>query len=227
MVRMMQDITPGEDHAVIRKVRQALGRRRPLDQVPIPPAIDEPITRLVHTEIGLPDLFARRAADNKIKVQAVTVEQLGAELVAFLRSKNIRSIMIPESALLDRLGVDQTLRAAGFEVRRWTDMTLDQAYDVDCGLSDVYCAVAETGSLVMRPDRGHGRALSLVPALHVAIVEPKNILPDLVDLFAKLSAEPVVPNITLITGPSKTADIEMNLVVGVHGPGEVKVFLLE
>ncbi len=71
-----------------------------------------------------------------------------------------------------------------------------------------YAAVAETGSLVIRPNPGHGRALSLVPPLHVAIVDPSNIVPDLIDLMDKIAGEPYAPNITLITGPSKTADIE-------------------
>ena len=109
---------------------------------------------------------------------------------------------------------------------RWDQSTLDAAYDLDCGVTDVYAAVAETGSLVIVPTPGHGRALSLVPPIHVAIVEPANIVPDLIDLLEKISAGPRVPNITIITGPSKTADIEGALVTGVHGPGVVRVFLV-
>ena len=64
-------------------------------------------------------------------------------------------------------------------------------YDFDCGVTDVYAAVAETGSLVVRPTREHGRGLSLIPALHVAVVEPKNFVPDLVDLFDQLTTDGV------------------------------------
>jgi L-lactate dehydrogenase complex protein LldG len=103
-------------------------------------------------------------------------------------------------------------------------MTLDELYDFDCGVTDVYAGVAETGSLVIKHSPEHGRALSLVPAVHVAIVEPKNLVGDLVDLFEKLGRDG--GGATIITGPSKTADIEMDLVVGGHGPGKVQIYLL-
>ena len=66
-----------------------------------------------------------------------------------------------------------------------------------------------------------------MPPLHVAILEPKNFLPDLVDLFQLLSTDGGFSNVVLISGPSKTADIEMNLVTGVHGPGVVQLFILQ
>ena len=106
-------------------------------------------------------------------------------------------------------------------------MTLDVLYDdFDCAVTDVQYAVAETASLVIKPSPAHGRGLSLVPLYHVAVLEPKQILPDLVDLFQKLAEEGAGSNVIMISGPSKTADIEMNVVTGVHGPNVVQVFLL-
>jgi L-lactate dehydrogenase complex protein LldG len=220
--------TAGVDCAdVLAKVRRALGRTTPLTEPPVPPAIDEPITRLVHSDIGLPELFARRAEENKMYVQGVSVDELVPKLVVFLRAQNCRRIMLPASPFLEKLDVTEGLRQAGFEACRWTEMTLDEAYDFDCGITDVYAAVAETGSLVIRATPEHGRAISLVPPIHVAILEPKKLVPDLVDLFEKLGREGTGSGTIIITGPSKTADIEMNLVVGVHGPGKVHVFLLQ
>jgi L-lactate dehydrogenase complex protein LldG len=109
----------------------------------------------------------------------------------------------------------------------WAKLTLDATYDLDAGITELYAAIAETGSLVIRPEARCGRALSLIPPIHIAIVRPQNILPDLFDFFGKLSAEPRLPNTTLITGPSKTADIEGALVVGVHGPSYVQVYLVQ
>jgi L-lactate dehydrogenase complex protein LldG len=187
--------------------------------------VDEPVTRLVHTSIGLGELFAGRATAAKMHVEMVYVEELGEKLTGFLRARSIARIGMCDSALLEKIGVPGILTAGGFDLRRWGDLSLDAAYDLDCGLTDVAYAIAETGSLVIRPAPGHGRALSLTPPIHVAIVEPKNLLPDLVDLFEALHEAP--GSVTLITGPSKTSDIEGVLVEGVHGPGFVQVFVLQ
>jgi L-lactate dehydrogenase complex protein LldG len=212
---------------VMSKVRAALGRSQPLSDVPTPPVIDEPITRLVHTDFGLPELFIKSALENKIDAEAVYVDALNEKLIAFLREKNARRIALPKSPLLEKLQIVESLRAAGLTATTWDAMTIDELYDYDAGITDVYAAVAETGSLVVRSSPGHGRALSLVPPVHVAIVEPKNLLPDLVDLFEKMKSDGVASSTSLISGPSKTSDIELNLVVGVHGPMTVKVFVLQ
>jgi L-lactate dehydrogenase complex protein LldG len=99
-------------------------------------------------------------------------------------------------------------------------------YEADIGLTDVYAAVAETGSIVVRRSADHPLMASLVPPVHIAVVERHQIVPDLIDLMRKLNVEGTAGGVTIITGPSKTADIEMNLVTGVHGPGEVHVFVI-
>jgi L-lactate dehydrogenase complex protein LldG len=212
---------------VMLRVQGALGRTEPLSAPPIPPEIDEPITRLVHSDIGLPALFETMAKNNVMGVQRGRPEEIARLIVEFLISKSIKTVAMPVSTLLDKLKITEALQAAGISFKRWPDMTLDELYDYDCGLTDVDYAVAETGSLVVRAAVGHGRAISLVPMIHVAVVEPKNIVPDLVDLFEMVTRQGTGSAMTLITGPSKTSDIEMNLVVGVHGPMTVQVFLLE
>ena len=224
----MSEATEASD--VMSKVRRALGRTEPLREPPTPPAIPEHVVRLVHTDLGLPELFTKRAEENKMHVTGVSVEQLAAEVASFLRSQGCKRIAMPESAFLEKVGLYRGLKAAGLDVRKWGEVTLDEVYEVDCGVTDVYCAVAETGSLVIRSSPEHGRALSLVPNVHVAVLEPKNFVADLVDLFEKMKADRVAEAggaTHIITGPSKTADIEMNLVVGVHGPRVVQIFLLQ
>jgi L-lactate dehydrogenase complex protein LldG len=157
-------------------------------------------------------------------VVGVGVEELIPKVVDYLRKEGCSRIALPKSMFLQRLGVVEGLKRAGLEARTWEEMTLDELYDYDAGVTDVYAGVAETGSLVIKQSPEHGRALSLVPAVHVAIVEPKNLVADLVDFFEKLGRDG--GGATIITGPSKTADIEMDLVVGVHGPGKVQIYLL-
>lgn len=213
--------------SLLDRVRRALGRTGPLDAPPVPPVIEEPITRLVHSDIGLADLFAKHAEDNKMIVHRVYVEELAPTLARFLLDRHCRRIALPDSAFLQKLNVLDALRSAGLDAQSWSDLSLDAIYDFDAGVTDVYAAVAETGSLVIRPTPQHGRALSLVPMIHAAIVQPRDLVADLVDLFDKAGLEGSRNGLTLISGPSKTSDIEMNLVTGVHGPCAVGLFLLQ
>jgi L-lactate dehydrogenase complex protein LldG len=217
---------PSQLPTLLASVRRALGRSQPLAQPPVPPEIPEPITRLVHADIGLSELFQHTAKANGIEVEALRVEGLGKQLGAFLNAASCHRIALPDSKFLQQLQIETSLKRQGFETRRWDKLTLDELYEFDAGVTDVYCAVAETGSLVMRASPEHGRALSLVPPVHVAIFQPRDFLPDLLDLFEKLTREGTHAGTVLISGPSKTSDIEMNLVVGVHGPMRVKAFVL-
>jgi L-lactate dehydrogenase complex protein LldG len=219
-------IAPGisDPSGVLAKVSAALGRHHLPDR-PTPPTIDEPITRLVHSDIGLAELFTQTAASNKIQVIPISPAQLGNELAAFLKERGCRRVALASSALIERLNVARALELAGFAVSSWPQMNRDQSYDMDCGITDVAYAIAETGSLVIRPTPGHGRSLSLVPPLHIAIIEPRNLIADLLDLFTLLPRDGS-GGATIISGPSKTADIEGSLVVGVHGPHEVRAYLI-
>ena len=92
------------------------------------------------------------------------------------------------------------------------------AANTDIGLSYADAALAETGTVVVSSGAGQSRLTSLMPPVHIALV-PESCL--MTDLFTWMKADqaPYPASITLISGPSKTADIEQTLAVGVHGPG--------
>src|SRR4029079_2096473 len=150
---------------------------------PVPPAIDEPVARLVHSDIGLGDLFIKRAAAMKMIATPIRVDDLLADMAAFLRERQCARVMLSDTPLLMKLGVASFLKSQGFDARTWAEITPDEAYDFDAGITDCDYAVAETGSLVIKHRPEHGRLISLVPFLHIAVVEPKNFMPDLIDLF--------------------------------------------
>ncbi|MDH3237124.1 MAG: lactate utilization protein [Deltaproteobacteria bacterium] len=95
-------------------------------------------------------------------------------------------------------------------------------------VEEVYGAIAETGSLVCVSSSGRAVQAGLLPAHHVAIVSRERIFATLDDCFASFPEDPPT-NITLVTGPSRTADIELTLAIGVHGPErlDIIVFLSE
>lgn len=138
--------------------------------------------------------------------------------------------------LLQRLNVDADLSAANVSVRVWDELEQQPpdtrwvaAFAADLGITSVDWAVAETGSLALCSRHGQGRIVSLLPPVYLAIVEPSQIVPDLFDLFARLEEhkQNLPSNIALVTGPSKTGDIELKLTTGVHGPGEVHLLIVE
>jgi L-lactate dehydrogenase complex protein LldG len=88
-------------------------------------------------------------------------------------------------------------------------------------------AVAETGTLAMASRPGAERVASLLPPVHVAVISADQIVPDLFDLFATMQKSlPELPSSwVLITGPSKTGDLELKLTTGVHGPGHWHVIV--
>ena len=100
------------------------------------------------------------------------------------------------------------------------------------GITGADFAIAETGSVIVLPRRGLSRLVSVVPPVHVAIVRPQDVIADLDDLFVLRRLEyhrnggEMGSYLNFISGPSRTADIEQTIVVGVHGPREVHLVLL-
>lgn len=138
--------------------------------------------------------------------------------------------------LLARLGLSdilQSLNVAQLEYASLAPLSLSEQraaiLDCDVGLTSCDCAIAETGTLMMWSATGRERVASLVAPLHIAIVERAQIVPDLFDAFELLTARhpsELPSNVTLITGPSKTGDIELQLTTGVHGPGKWQVIIV-
>ncbi len=92
------------------------------------------------------------------------------------------------------------------------------------GVSRALYGLADTGSVVLAASPDEPRARSLLPSVHVSLLEESRILPGLAELFDALGDD--LPSaLAIVTGPSRSADIEQHLVVGVHGPGEVHVVL--
>lgn len=96
----------------------------------------------------------------------------------------------------------------------------------DAGLTGVEAALAETGSLVVRSGPGRSRMVSLLPPVHIALVAASALTTDLFTWTAA-RGEGMPAAVTLISGPSKTADIEQTLAIGVHGPKRLLVILVE
>jgi len=92
-------------------------------------------------------------------------------------------------------------------------------------VEEVFGAIAETGTLVCSSEGGRAVQAGLLPAHHVAIVRRDRIFDTLDDFFSSVVGAPPT-NVTLVTGPSRTADIELTLAIGVHGPERLDIILV-
>lgn len=99
-------------------------------------------------------------------------------------------------------------------------------FGFDVGITKAQAAIAETGTLVLDSASERNRLVSLVPPVHIAIVSASKIYTSLGETLAMLrNGKELSPAVTFITGPSRTADIELTLTIGVHGPQELYVII--
>jgi L-lactate dehydrogenase complex protein LldG len=117
-----------------------------------------------------------------------------------------------DPALADRLGA-----ALGGGLTLDTALERGRIDDYRFGITRARGAIAETGSLILDDATTATRLGALAPWIHIAVVAPERILPDVASAIAALGDDPYV---IFCTGPSKTADVEGILIEGVHGPGE-------
>ncbi len=126
-------------------------------------------------------------------------------------------------------GLDAAL--AGLQVRRF-EQPLEQwkgeLFDaIDAGVTATEGGIADTGTLVLRPGAHEPRTLSLVPAVHVAVLRVSRLYAGLPAAMHALSPQEDMPtNLLLVSGPSKTADIQQVLAYGAHGPKELVIVLV-
>jgi L-lactate dehydrogenase complex protein LldG len=104
----------------------------------------------------------------------------------------------------------------------------ERLFAIDAGITSTRGAIADVGALILWPDANEPRLMSLVPAVHIAVLKAANIHDSLADAIARERWMDGMPtNVLLISGPSKTADIELVLTFGVHGPKELIVLILD
>lgn len=122
-------------------------------------------------------------------------------------------------------GILEKMAQAGIRVSHPAVETLQEASHIRAGLSGACAGIADTGSLVLLGGPGQPLTVSLLPEIHIALLREQDVFERLDQVLPqeaiKCSSAAVV-----VTGPSRTADIEMTLTIGVHGPGELHVICL-
>jgi L-lactate dehydrogenase complex protein LldG len=195
---------------ILGRTRAALSRKAG-DSVPAPPRV-----RLHRDSVPQTELVSRFK----------TALELLAGKVSVVRTMDDARACV-ESALAGRRAISSgaaILQSLGLTV----DTSRDACATADAGITSADFALADTGSLVFLTESRESRLITLLPPCHIAVIPRSAIVASLDDVFA-LRPLPTAGSsaMTVITGPSRTADIEMRLVRGVHGPGEIHVIVVD
>ncbi len=204
----------------LENVRKALGDHENTIELP---SVES--ARVVDDSTDLADLFAERVVQSGMKIRKVnTPEEARNRISRLVQSIEAKSVWLalPTSPAHELLEAE--FRHMGITLVATEDR--DAGFQADLGITGVDGAIAETGSLVIRSGPDDPRLASLAPPIHLAIVRESQIMPDLLDWARRRPPGPPPAGEVLITGPSKTGDIELTLVTGVHGPKDVHVILL-
>ena len=148
----------------------------------------------------------------------------------FLISENrIRCVAVGNEVLSDQFMSAQLEKACTLFPVTGPDWQLEVLFDsVDAGLTYSVAAIAETGTIVLQSSSASPRQLSLVPPVHIVIVDAGRVVNRLFDLTQQTSwANGLPTNVILVSSPSKTADIQQTLAYGAHGPKRLIVILVE
>ena len=202
--------------ALLARVREAV-RAQPVSVASVPS--HAMVRRVPRDQSDLSSLFATKASAIGMRVTRISDAELDATLAKLLENRGKTVVAVSDPALAARAAT-----AAG--ARLAPNDNDDLLFDCEVGITDVDCAIAESGSLVVSTS-GRIRNAWITPPIHIAIVRAGEILPDLVDLFESRPDALDAASTTIITGPSKTADIEGVLVTGVHGPAAVEIVLIQ
>jgi L-lactate dehydrogenase complex protein LldG len=142
-----------------------------------------------------------------------TKDELTTKIIGFLQSRGVGRVHL-EPNVLD----EETLSTAGISVSHEADPA------IRVGVTRAICGVADTGSILETDGEGGKLQASLLTEVHLAVLKKSEIYPSLSDAIHLVQNS---KSAVFVTGPSRTADIEMTLTIGVHGPGELHVLLVD
>ena len=145
-------------------------------------------------------------------------EELPAELLRLLKELKVSRLQAWSAECLPA-GLLDELHSKGIQIEHQPDPS------IQAGLTGALGGIAETGTLVIHSGPGRPQTASLLPEIHFAVLHADSIMPDLPHALASDELRNA-SNAVLVSGPSRTADIEMTLTIGVHGPRQLHVICI-
>ncbi|MCQ9326598.1 LutC/YkgG family protein [Neisseria dentiae] len=179
------------------------------------------------SEAGRLKHWAKAMRAVKTEIHWVRADNWAQMLVKVAQEKGLRNILLPLQTEHGRLAATAA-EAAGIEVKAFErpieDWKDEFFADIDAGFTDVHCGIAHTGTLVLWPSESQPRSQSLVPPVHICLFDAAKMYNDFYSAMQGENMAAGMPtNVVLVSGPSKTADIQLTLAYGAHGPRDMVV----
>ena len=163
----------------------------------------------------------------------IAPKQIGARIASYANEIGARTIAYGDGVATDVKPIATALERSGctlIKAARTKDdqraAARSQLFGADLGIAEADYAISSTGTLVMTSAPARPNSLTLVPPASLVIVQVDRIVPNLAALLSVMAPEAIAANrMTLVTGPSRTADIEKRIVLGIHGPKSLAVMI--
>jgi len=204
---------------VIENVRRSLGHTAQT-RLGLRPAIYEsrqPVSMDAEVERFLEEVKKLSGVSQKL-----SLSNIDAALEALVKEHNVRKATVWETPHLRQLGIIEILNTLGVEIVS-PNASKHEMAQCDLGITEADFLLPETGTLVLRSSAEKPRAVSLLPRIHLAIVRPEMLRADMHQVFMEAKDHHYL---VFITGPSRTADIELTVTLGVHGPRNLYVWMM-
>lgn len=208
--------------SMLEGIRSSLAKSAPFEHLYRhlqPSPLSPPVSTPDFSTKDLADRFSNELAAVGGEIHRVATEQQSVETVgAILGEIDAKRVAISDKALFQNLDLQ--------EIELIADPSREELFAVDAGVSTAQLAIAETGTIVLRSSMERHRLVSLVPPIHICVLNSVDIRPSMNIVLQEMSNK-IDPTITFITGPSRTSDIELTLAIGVHGPKRLIVVLID
>ncbi|AKQ44742.1 hypothetical protein TH63_02455 [Rufibacter radiotolerans] len=203
---------------VLRKVREALAKSAPF----LPPTPDFSTSvygpLLEDLSVQFAEAFIRNSG---VFVYCESEEDFFDQLFEFKKERGLDNLYVWEPML------KKVLHAGGIHFNGSEDDFINKA---EAALTTCEALVARTGSILVSSANASGRRLSVYPAMHLVVAKLSQLVPDIkqaLQFVQEKYANRLPSMVSLVSGPSRTADIEKTLVMGAHGPKELILFLID
>lgn len=159
--------------------------------------------------------------------RAANINEAGQLVTKLIGELGVDKAVYAPSPLVDAVDVTAIGKAAGVEMT--SEKLREHAANAGLGISELEYAIAEIGTLVGNATSIESRMVSILPPVHMVLLRSENILPTLLDAISVYNKNlgELPRYLTFVSGPSRTADIERVLTIGVHGPGRLIIVFID